>query len=80
MSSALTFLIFFLYWVLLGAISPVAFVTENLIDIAILVVMSVVVWIFAWSKKKLVNWHGAVMLVSYVAYLVIHLHKINICI
>ena len=53
-----------------GAISPVAFVTENLIDIAILVVMSVVVWIFAWSKKKLVNWHGAVMLVSYVAYLV----------
>ena len=39
-------------------------------DIAILVVMSVVVWIFAWSKKKLVNWHGAVMLVSYVAYLV----------
>ena len=54
----------------LWAISPVAFVTENLIDIAILVVMSVVVWIFAWSKKKLVNWHGAVMLVSYVAYLV----------
>ena len=52
------------------ALSPVAFVTENLIDIAILVVMSVVVWIFAWSKKKLVNWHGAVMLVSYVAYLV----------
>ena len=53
-----------------GAISPVAFVTENLIDIAILVVKSVVVWIFAWSKKKLVNWHGAVMLVSYVDYLV----------
>lgn len=53
-----------------GAISPVAFITENIIDIIILIVMSAVVWIFAWSKKKLVRWHGAAMLVSYAIYLV----------
>lgn len=53
-----------------GAISPVVFITENIIDIIILIVMSVVVWIFAWSKKKLVRWHGAAMLVSYAVYLV----------
>ena len=53
-----------------GAISPVVFITENIIDIIILIVMSVVVWIFAWSKKELVRWQGAAMLVSYAVYLV----------
>ena len=53
-----------------GAISPVTFISENIIDIIILIIMSVVVWVFAWSKKKLVRWHGAAMLVSYAIYLV----------
>ena len=53
-----------------GAISPVTFISENIIDIIILIIMSVVVWVFAWSKKKLVRWHGAAMLVSYAKYLV----------
>ena len=53
-----------------GAISPVIFISENIIDIIILIIMSVVVWVFAWSKKKLVRWHGAAMLVSYAIYLV----------
>lgn len=53
-----------------GAISPVTFISENIIDIIILIIMSVVVWVFAWSKKKLVRWHGATMLVSYAIYLV----------
>lgn len=53
-----------------GAISPVIFITENIIDIIILIIMSVVVWAFAWSKKKLVRWQGVVMLASYVIYLV----------
>ena len=53
-----------------GAISPVIFISENIIDIIILIIMSVVVWVFAWSKKKLVRWHGAVMLASYAIYLV----------
>ena len=44
-----------------GAISPVTFISENIIDIIILIIMSVVVWVFAWSKK---------MLVSYAIYLV----------
>ena len=52
-----------------GAISPVIFISENIIDIVILIIMSAVVWAFAWSKKKLVRWHGVVMLVSYVVYL-----------
>ena len=46
------------------------FISENIIDIIILIIMSVVVWVFAWSKKKLVRWHGAAMLVSYAIYLV----------
>lgn len=53
-----------------GVISPVAFITENVIDTIILIIMSVVVWGFAWSKKKLVRWQGAVMLASYAVYLV----------
>lgn len=53
-----------------GAISPVIFITENIMDIIILIVMSVVVWAFAWSKKKLVRWQGVAMLASYVIYLV----------
>ena len=53
-----------------GAISPVIFISENIIDIIILIIMSVVVWVFAWSKKKLVRWHGVAMLVSYAIYLV----------
>ena len=44
-------------------------ISENIIDIVILIIMSAVVWAFAWSKKKLVRWHGVVMLVSYVVYL-----------
>lgn len=52
-----------------GAISPVIFISENIIDIIILIIMSAVVWAFAWSKKKLVRWHGVVMLASYVVYL-----------
>lgn len=52
-----------------GAISPVIFISENIIDIIILIIMSAVVWAFAWFKKKLVRWHGVVMLASYVVYL-----------
>lgn len=52
-----------------GAISPVIFISENIIDIIILIIMSAVVWAFAWSKKKLVRWHGVAMLASYVVYL-----------
>lgn len=53
-----------------GVISPVAFITENIIDIIILMVMSAVVWLFASKKNELVKWQGISMLAMYVVYLV----------
>lgn len=52
-----------------AAISPITFVQENIIDIIVLTVMSLLVWGFAWSKKKIVRWEGAVMLLCYAVYL-----------
>lgn len=53
-----------------GAISPIAFLMENVIDIVVLLVFSVLVWLFAWSKKKLNRAEGAVMLILYALYVV----------
>ena len=53
-----------------AAISPVAFIMENIIDILVLVVMSLIVWGFEWSKQKLVRGEGIVMLLMYAAYVV----------
>ena len=53
-----------------AAISPVAFVMENLIDIAILIVMSIVVWVFAYTNQQIRRREGVIMLLMYVAYLV----------
>lgn len=53
-----------------SAISPIAFLTENLIDIAILLGFSLLVWVFAWTKKKISKPEGAVMLALYAAYVV----------
>lgn len=53
-----------------GVISPVAFVTENIIDIIILMVMSAIVWLYAFKKNELVRWQGISMLAMYVIYLV----------
>ena len=47
---------------------------ENVIDIVILVVMSVLVWAFAWTKKKLDRFKGIVMLALYAVYLGVYLH------
>lgn len=52
-----------------AAISPFAFITENIIDIAILTGMSLLVWIFGWTKQKLVRWEGVLMIALYAAYL-----------
>jgi len=43
---------------------------ENITDIVVLVVMSLLVWIFAWSKQKLVRSEGIVMLLMYAVYVV----------
>ena len=71
----LIMILFLLFVVLLvlgiaGVISPVAMIAENLIDTFILIVVSTLVWVFAWKKKELVKWQGIVMLAIYAAYLV----------
>ena len=53
-----------------SAISPIAFITENIIDIIILIVSSIVVWIMAWTKTKLNKGEGLIMLALYIAYAV----------
>jgi len=52
-----------------AAISPIAFIQENMVDILVLTAMSLLVWAFAWSKKQIVRWEGAVMLLGYIGYL-----------
>lgn len=53
-----------------AAISPVTFIMENIIDIIILIIMSTVVWIFAWTSKKINRKEGIIMLLVYVVYMV----------
>jgi len=52
------------------SISPIAFIMENIIDIAILTVMSALVWFLGWTKQKIERKEGIVMLVIYAVYLV----------
>lgn len=51
-------------------ISPIEFMMENIIDVVILILMSLEVWAFAWSKKKLTRMEGVAMIVVYAAYMV----------
>lgn len=53
-----------------ATISPIEFIMENVFDIVLLTIMSVLVWIFAWTKQKIGRKEGAVMLFIYVVYLV----------
>lgn len=53
-----------------ATISPIGFMMENVIDIAILTVMSLLVWVFCWTKQKLDRREGIIMLLLYAAYLV----------
>lgn len=52
-----------------ASISPVAFVMENVIDIALLLAMSFLVYAFAWQKKSINRWEGALMLFIYGGYM-----------
>lgn len=51
-----------------SAISPVSYTNENLIDSAVLIVMSMIVLIFCLPKKRLIRWNGASMLALYACY------------
>lgn len=53
-----------------ATISPITFIMENVIDITILTLMSLVVWAFAWTKQKLDKKEGIIMLLMYAVYLV----------
>jgi cation:H+ antiporter len=55
---------------LAGAISPITLINENIIDIVILTVVSLLVFFLAYLKKKLNRQDGVLMLVIYVAYMV----------
>ena len=51
-----------------SAISPVALIRENIIDIVLLMVFSVMVWIFAGTRKKIERKEGLIMVVVYLVY------------
>ena len=53
-----------------SAISPITFITENVIDIVILLACTLIVWIFAATKKQINRVEGIGMLLMYVAYAV----------
>lgn len=55
---------------LAGTISPMEVLMENLADAIILVGVSIVVWIFAWTGKRHINRaEGAAMVAIYAAYM-----------
>lgn len=51
-----------------SAISPVALIRENIIDIVLLMVFSAMVWIFAGTRKKIERKEGIIMVVVYLVY------------
>ena len=53
-----------------SAISPISIITENIIDLCVLIVFTVCVWIFAGSKKKIGKIEGFCMVALYAAYAV----------
>ena len=53
-----------------SAISPITFIMENVIDIAILLVFSLLVWLFAATKKRIEKGEGIAMLVLYAVFAV----------
>ena len=53
-----------------GTISPMEFIMENVIDIAILTAASLLIYVFAWTKERIDRKEGIVMLAMYASYLV----------
>ena len=55
---------------LAGTVSPLAFLTDNIIDVCILLGFSAFIWIAAWAKKRLGRLEGILMILFYVAFVV----------
>lgn len=53
-----------------SAISPIVFIAENIIDICILLGFTLIIWIFAATKKRLDKLEGLAMLGLYAGYAV----------
>ena len=53
-----------------STISPIDFIMNNVIDIVILVVFSIIVWMMAKSRKKMERREGLIMLLLYAGYMV----------
>ncbi len=53
-----------------ATVSPIAFLTENIIDIVVLLVFSLITWVLCVTQKKLSKKEGILMLVLYIIYLV----------
>lgn len=51
-------------------VSPMAFLMENVVDLIVLIAMSILVWSFASSKKRIGRMEGVFMLLIYAAYIV----------
>ena len=52
-----------------AAISPVKFLTDNIIDTVVLIAMSLVVLVFAWTSKMIDRREGATMLGMHAVYM-----------
>jgi len=53
-----------------GAISPITFITENIIDIVVLLVFSIIVWLLGWKNKGLKRKEGVCMVALYIIYMI----------
>ena len=51
-----------------SAINPVALIRENIIDIVILIVFSLIVWIYAATKQRISRKEGISMVCMYLVY------------
>ncbi|MBO4493370.1 MAG: calcium/sodium antiporter [Ruminococcus sp.] len=51
-----------------ATISPIAFTMQNTVDTVALIVMSLLVLLLCAPRKKLLRWHGALMLTVYAGY------------
>ena len=51
-----------------STISPIAMIRENIIDIVILMIFTVLVWFFAGTKRKIERKEGIIMALSYLIY------------
>lgn len=53
-----------------SAISPISIITENIIDLCVLIVFTICAWMFAGTKKKIGRAEGLCMVALYAAYAV----------